>query len=311
MAILFMDAHQGDAETWQAELRRNLPDDDVRLWPDELGDAADIDFAVIGLPERGVLASLPNLRAALSTWAGADRLMGEGLIPPGLPLVRLIDPALTIDMTHFAVHWGLHFHRHIYRYREFQAQSEWRKLPYPEAAQRRIGVMGLGVLGGDAAAALARLGFDVAGWDEVTKTIEGVTAFVGSDGFQPFLERTEILIILLPLTPETEGIIDRDALAALPEGAYVISIARGGHLVDEDLLAALDSGHIEAAALDTFRTEPLPTSHPFWSHPRIYLTPHVASETTPRTAAVEIAEDIRRIRAGQPPRNTVDMTRGF
>ncbi len=311
MAILFMDTKEENRDTWQAELQRNLPEDDIRMWPDGIGDPADIDLAVIGMPERGVLAGLPNLEAILSTWAGVDRLKGKDIIPEGVPLVRLIDEALTVDMTHFAIHWVIHYHRDIHHYREFQSRSQWRKLHYPEAAERRVGIMGLGVLGGDVAAKLIGLGFDVAGWDAFPKSIDGCTTFVGRDNLTPFLERTEILVSLLPLTTETEGIINRDTLGALPKGACVISLARGGHIVDEDLLAALDSDHIAGAVLDTFRQEPLDESHPFWCHPRIVVTPHVASHTTPRTAAAEIAKDIRLIRAGQPPRNTVDMSRGF
>ena len=311
MAILFMDTKTSLRDTWMKELRRALPDDELRAWPEELGDSSDIEFAVIGLPEVGELARLPNLKGILSTWAGVDRLRVGEHIPDGVPLVRLIDPALTIDMTHFALHWALHFHRDIHSYGELQKRGEWKMIHYPEAAERRIGVMGMGVLGGDAAAKLAGLGFAVAGWDAFPKTLEGVEMFIGEDKLVPFLNRTEILICLLPLTAETEGILDKKVFAALPKGAYVISLARGGHVVDDDLIAALDSGHLAHAALDAFREEPLPGSHPFWRHPSIKLTPHVASHTTTRTAANEIAEDIRRLRAGQAPRNTVDMKRGF
>jgi glyoxylate/hydroxypyruvate reductase A len=182
---------------------------------------------------------------------------------------------------------------------------------YPEAAERRVGVMGLGVLGSDAARQLAGLGFKVAGWDALEKTIDGVETFVGAGQIAAFLRRSQILVVLLPLTGETRGIINAQTLAALPEGAFLISLARGGHVVDDDLLEALDSGHLAKALLDAFRHEPLPADHPFWRHPGVILTPHIASKTTPRTAAAEIAIDVRRLLAGQMPRHLVDVNRGY
>ncbi len=311
MAILFMSKAPGNTETYVPLLRGHLPDQDIRVWPDAMGDLADIDYAVIGVPEPGVLGALPNLQAVLSLWAGVDALLTDPTFPRDIPLARMVDPLLAIDMTHFAIHWVLHFHRGLHHYAELQRKHRWRQLPYPEASERRVGIMGLGVLGQDAARKLADLGFAVAGWDIADKAIDGVEVFAGRDQMWPFLGRTDILITLLPLTPETRGIINSETLLALPDGAFLISLARGAHIVDRDLIEALDNGRLAGAVLDAFTEEPLPDTHPFWQHPRIVVTPHVASKTTPRTAAAEIAIDIRRLLDGEMPRHLVDVERGF
>jgi glyoxylate/hydroxypyruvate reductase A len=258
------------------------------------------------------LRAYPNLKAIFSLGAGVDHLFRDADLPAGVPVVRLVDKALTRNMTEYVVHWVLHYHRGFPQYAELQRRGEWRALPVPDPPERkRVGIMGLGVLGGDVARALLGLGFTVAGWSRTPKQIDGVESFAGDAGLVPFLSRLHNLVCLLPLTPETEGIIDRQTLSALPPGAFVINVARGGHLVEEDLLAALDAGHIAGATLDVFRTEPLPEDHPFWHHPRVVVTPHVASQTDPRSAADEVAANIRRIRAGQPPINIADPTRGY
>ena len=275
------------------------------------GDLADIEYAVIGVPHSGVLGELPNLKAVLSLWAGVDALLADPAFPRHIPLARMVDPLLAVDMTQFAIHWALHFHRGLHHYADLQQRKEWRQIAYPEAGERRVGIMGLGVLGTDAAARLAAMGFDVAGWDALEKSIDGVKTFVGPHQLTDFLGRTEILIILLPLTDGTRGILNAETLAMLPKGAFVISLARGAHIVDDDMIAALDAGRIERAVLDAFVAEPLPTDHPFWNHPGIVVTPHIASKTTPRTAAAEIAIDFRRLQAGKTPRHLVDMEKGF
>ena len=311
MAILFLNKTPGLTEIYKPLLETELPDMEIRTWPDDTGDLAEITYAVVGLPEPGVLQQCPNLKAILSTWAGVDKLLADPTLPRHLPLSRLVDPLLAVDMSHFAIHWVLHFHRNIHLHLAAQREARWEQIRYPEASRRRVGIMGLGQLGSDAARKLTSLGFDVAGWDAIPKAIEGVTSVQGEDQFTPFLNRTEILISLLPLTAKTRGILNAQSLAALPRGAYVISIARGGHIVDADLLAALDSGQIAGAALDSFVEEPLPPTSPYWKHPKVFVTPHVASLTTPRTAAREVAIDIRRLQRGELPRHLVDIKRGY
>lgn len=311
MAILFMSKAPGNTEVYVPLLRDLLPDQEFRVWPDVVGDIKDIEYAVIGIPESGILGALPNLKAVLSLWAGVDSLLADPVFPRDVPLARMVDPLLAIDMTHFAVHWVLHFHRGLHRYAQCQARGIWEPKPYLEASERRIGIMGLGVLGTGAAETIAGLGFDVAGWDAVEKEIDRVETFTGQAELAPFLARTEILVVLLPLTGETRGIINAETLSLMPKGSFLISLARGAHVVDGDLIAALDDGRLEGALLDAFTEEPLPRDHPFWRHPKIIVTPHVASTTTPRTAAAEIAIDIRRLLNGELPRHLVDMKRGF
>ena len=310
MIIAFIN-EEGNPSPWRKVLTEEVPGLDFRVWPDEVDDPAEIDIAVVALPPPGLLKTFPNLKAILSMWAGVESMLRDPDLPRNVPIGRLVDRAMTRDMTHHVVHWVLHYHRDANRYAEQQREGKWQSHPYPEVAERRIGILGLGALGGDAACALANLGFTVAGWSANPKSFDDVESFYGSDGLIPFLERTDILVSLLPSTPTTEGLINGTILAHLPAGAYFINVGRGGAVVDTDLIAALDSGAIAGAALDVFRTEPLPADDPFWRHPKVDLTPHVASHTTPRTAGREVAEDIRRVAGGGSPRNLVDLGRGY
>jgi glyoxylate/hydroxypyruvate reductase A len=205
----------------------------------------------------------------------------------------------------------LRFHRQGPEYQELERQRVWKVLPAPETSERRVGVLGLGALGGDTASKVAALGFDVAGWSRTRKLIGSVESFHGEDQLEAFLNRTDILCCLLPLTPETAGIIHVDTLAALPKGAFVINAGRGQHVVDEDLLAALDSGHIAGAALDVFHQEPLPPEHPFWAHPKVQVWPHVSAPSNANSAATQVADAIEKVFAGLDPNNLVDRERQY
>jgi len=299
------------SEPWREALERALPDLDFRLWPDEIGDPAEIDYALVWKPPPGEMRRYANLKAILSLGAGVDHLLCDPDLPAGVPVVRLIDRALTQGMSEYVLYWVLHYHRRFADYARLVAARQWTNLPQTDTRLRRVGVLGLGELGGDAARKLAQLDFAVAGWSRSPKDLPGIETFAGRDGLVPFLERTEILVCLLPLTAETEGIIGRETLAALPTGAVLINPARGGHVVEDDLLAALDSGHIAAATLDVFRTEPLPAGHPFWDHPKVTVTPHMASLTVPDSAAGWVAENIRRVEQGRAPLGVVDRARGY
>ena len=226
-------------------------------------------------------------------------------------MVRLVDPGLTRGMREYVIYWTLRYHRRFAEYADSTAAGVWKQLPQADTRKRRVGILGLGVLGADAAAHLRALEFDVAGWSRSAKALDGIESFHGADGLPAFLARTEILVNLLPLTPETTGIINAETLNQLPKGAVVINAARGPHVVDDDLIAAIDGGHIAAATLDVFHAEPLPAEHPFWTHPKINITPHAASLTVPETAVVAIADNIRRIRAGDPPFPIVDPESGY
>ena len=308
MAILFLSPSDDPAE-WLPELQRQLPDREVRVWPD-IGDPDDIDYALIWRPPAGVLKRLPNLKVMLSLGAGVDGVLNDPELPD-LPLVRMVEPGLTEGMTEFVVLQVLHWHRQMEAYRVQQRDRVWRQLPQKLARERRVGFLGLGVLGADAARVLKELRFDVAGWSRSTRDLSGITCFHGASGLSAFLARTEILVCLLPLTDETTAILNWETLAALPKGACVVNVARGGHVDEAEMLAALDSGHIAGASLDVFTEEPLPPDHPFWTHEKVIVTPHVAAVTHARTSVVHIAEQIRRFEAGLPLENLVDRRRGY
>jgi len=309
MALLFRSTVDSAAR-WRAQLTRLTQELEVRVWP-EIGDPAAIDYALVWRPEPGFLASLPNLKLILSLGAGVDHLLGDPRLPLHLPILRLVDPHMTDAMSEYVVLQVLRLHRRDLDYRNQQGAGVWRELDQQNAGQRRVGILGLGELGQDAAKKLKALGFDVAGWSRSEKAVEGVRSYAGAAGLAPLLGRSEIIVCLLPLTAETEGILNKRTLALLPKGAALVNAARGAHLVEEDLLAALASGQISAAVLDVFREEPLPVDHPFWHHPRVVVTPHIAAFTNPATASPIILDNIRRFEEGRPLLNRVDPARGY
>jgi len=309
MALLFRSTVDSAAR-WRAQLTRLTHELDVRVWP-EIGDPTEIDYALVWRPETGFLASLPSLKLILSLGAGVDHLLGDPQLPRHIPIVRLVDPHMTDAMSEYVVLQVLRLHRRDLDYRAQQEAGVWRELDQPNAVDRRVGILGLGELGQDAAKKLKALGFDVAGWSRSEKNLTGIASYAGAPGLSQLLSRSEILVCLLPLTTETEGILNSSAFAILPRDAALINAARGAHVVEEDLLAALASGQISVAVLDVFREEPLPTDHPFWRHPRVILTPHVAAFTNPTTAAPIILDNIRRFEDGRPLLNRVDLARGY
>jgi glyoxylate/hydroxypyruvate reductase A len=309
MALLFRSSVDSEAR-WKPQLGRLMPELEVRVWP-EVGDPADIDYALVWRPEPGLLASLPNLKLILSLGAGVDHLLCDPLLPRDVPIVRLVDPYMTEAMSEYVVLQVLRLHRQDLDYRAQQQAADWRELDQKNAVERRVGILGAGALGQDAGRKLKGLGFDVALWSRSEKAVEGLRSYAGAAGLPALLGRSEILVCLLPLTAETEGILNTSTFTLLPQGAALINVARGGHLVEEDLLAALASGRLSAAVLDVFREEPLPAGHPFWSHPRIIVTPHIAAATHPPTAAPIILDNIRRCEEGRPLLNRVDRSQGY
>ena len=309
MPLLFI-SKSDDPDAWRAMLAEGLPDLEVRVWP-EAGDPGEIEFALAWKPEPGLLARFPNLKLIQSLGMGVDHIFVDPDLPAGVPVARLVDPDMVRQMGEYVIFAALRHHRRMDEYDANQRAGRWRQAGLRDTPLVRAGVLGLGAIGSDTAGKLAGLGFRVAGWSRTPKSLEGIESFHGADGFVPFLQRTDILVCLLPLTPETTGILDAAAFAALPEGAYIINLARGGHVVEADLLAAIDGGHIAGATLDVFEAEPLPDGHPFWAHPKVHVTPHVAGLTNPRTSAAQVIENIRRVQAGQPPLNLVDAARGY
>lgn len=309
MAILFKSTPAATAR-WRPFLAAAWPERDIRYWP-ETGDKGTIDYALVWHPEPGLLASLPRLKLIVSLGAGVDHVLRDPNLPRGVPILRLIDPYMTQAMSEYVALNVLRLHRQDVAYRRQQAAGEWREHAQKNAAERPVGILGFGKLGQDAARKLAALGFPVAGWSRSGRAVPGFATYGGAAGLDALLARSEILVSLLPMTPETEGILDAGLFARLPRGAALVNAGRGRHLVEADLLAALDSGQLSAAVLDVFREEPLPAAHPFWRHPRIVVTPHVAAETHPPTAAAIIARAIGDFEAGLPLANLIDPARGY
>jgi glyoxylate/hydroxypyruvate reductase len=308
MALLFL-SFEDPAEAWREALLAAIPDLDFRIWP-AAGDPAEIDVALVWQPPPGEFARYPNLRAILSLGAGIDGLLAQpGL--PDVPIARMVDPSLTRAMTEYVLLATLRHHRQFDHFEREQRAARWSFALAPQPAERRIGVMGLGVLGSAAAACLVAQGFPVAGWSRAAKQLPGIETFAGQAGFAAFLARTDILVCLLPLTRDTAGLLNAATFAGLPRGSYLINVARGAHLVEADLLAALDSGQLAGATLDVFREEPLPPDNPLWRNPKVLITPHVASYASALTAAEGVADNIRRARAGEKLLHQVDRSRGY
>jgi glyoxylate/hydroxypyruvate reductase A len=252
------------------------------------------------------------VKAIISLGAGVDRFLADPEFPKQIPLVRFVDHTMSREMTHYVVLQTLLFHRTQRLLDAAQKEKQWRQAFLPRRTEEtRVGILGLGEIGTMAAERLRDLDFPVAGWSRTKKSVPGVESFAGDAELTRFLARSDILICLLPLTPATHHILNAKTFARLPQGAFVINAARGGHLVEADLVAALNSGHLAGAALDVFESEPLPQSSPIWSHPKITMTPHVAAMTDPKVAARSVADSIARHMRGETLDNLVDFSHGY
>ncbi len=294
---------------WLDAFASQAPDLKVEVWPYD-GDPEAIDYALVWAPPAGELKSYPNLKAIFSVGAGIDHLKADPELPD-LPVVRMVEPGLTAGMTEYVVWAVLHHHRFMLDYAAQQRQGHWEEINQIAANRRRVGILGLGHLGQDAAEKLGVFGFQLSGWSRTPKNVAGVRCHHGAAGLEAFLAESEILVALLPSTPQTDGILNAKTLAQLPRGAALINVGRGGLQVEEDLLAALDSGQLSGATLDVFRKEPLPAESRFYSHPRVVMTPHIASMTIPDTAVAAVLRQIARLEAGEPLEHTVDFARGY
>ncbi|MCL4117474.1 UNVERIFIED_CONTAM: hypothetical protein GTU68_054835 [Idotea baltica] len=251
-----------------------------------------VEYALVWRPKTGSMSEYKNLKAIVSIGAGIDHVLADEELPKNVPIIRTVGADLTQRMREYVALHVLRHHRDMPKIQESQRNSEWNQIVVPPAPQRRVGVMGLGNLGAAAAQTLAGLGFETIGWSRSEKHIEGVKTYAGKDGLGAFLEGTEILVNLLPLTQHTRGILNADMFNQLKRGACIINAARGPHLVDSDLLASLESGQVSNATLDVFHIEPLPEDHPFWQHPNITVTPHIASLIDAPTGSKIIAANI-------------------
>ena len=314
MAILFHSSVD-DMQAWRAEFERALPERRF-LGLDECG-GEEIDCAVVWEPPAGLLASLPNLRLVFSLGAGVDHLFADAAFPSHVPVVRVVDPDLTRQMSEFVLLQVLHHHRRMPEYAAQQRSGEWRVLAQRPPAQARVGVMGLGVLGMDAARRLRDCGFAVAGWSRSPKAEPGIDCFAGAAQWKDFLGRTEILVCLLPLTPETRGILCLETFGALARpadglpGPVVINPGRGAHVREADVLAALDDGTLGGASLDVFAEEPLPAEHPLRRRQDVVVTPHIAATTNPAFVAASIRDNLARLQRGEAPGPLAHPERGY
>ncbi|WP_396267319.1 2-hydroxyacid dehydrogenase [Ideonella sp.] len=300
---------------WQRHLQAEMPEDQVltSLAPEQ---KAEVEVAVVANPEPNALLGLPGLRLIQSLWAGVDRLVADPSLPPGVPVCRMVDPQMNVAMAETGQWAVLALHRGFFRYARQQAQACWQPLAQRRADEVRVLVLGWGQMGLALGLRLAAMGYRVSAWrasEEHSGAAEhlGVSVHAGPQALAPALAEVDVLINLLPLTPATRGLLNAPCFAALPQGASVVNLARGAHLVEADLLAALDAGHLSHAVLDVFATEPLPADHPFWQHPAITVLPHAAAQTDPRSAAAVVAANVRALKAGEPLRHVVDVARGY
>ena len=294
-------------EPWVNALRQQLPDARVEAWAPG---AEPADYAVVWAPPQDFLDAQPRLKGLFNIGAGVDALM-QLRLPTGVPVVRLDDAGMSVQMAEYVCHAVIRYFRELDVYAEEAQQAHWAFRRPRVRADFTVGVMGLGVLGQRVAQALRGFEFPVVGWSRTPRQVEGITCHAGAEGLSAFLGASQVLVNLLPLTLDTENILNRDTLAQLRPGAYVINVARGAHLVDADLLALLDSGHLAGATLDVFRTEPLPAEHPFWQHRRITVTPHTSARTLRDESITQIVRKIRALERGEAITGVVDPLRGY
>jgi glyoxylate/hydroxypyruvate reductase A len=299
----------GTPDEWRSLIATEMPDLDVRVWPDA-GNAGDIDVAAVAGIPRGKLKDFPNLRLIVSLTAGVDMLIGDPELP-NVPLVRAADPGGDAMINEFALLHVLRHHRELPTLALAQQRSEWLRLKPKHAHERPVGVMGLGAIGLSVAQTLKQHGFDVAGWVRSARMLDGITIFHGREQLPAFLKRSEIVVNVLPLTSETREILNAATFAQMPKDAAVINIGRGPHVNEADLMAALDGGHLSSATLDVFPVEPLASDSPLWRHPKITVTPHVSRRIFPSNLAPRVCEAIRRLRSGAPLQHIVDRKRGY
>lgn len=299
--LLCGDFDPGEASTWHTALAAALPQ--VR-WLDlaaARADPAAVEAAVVANPPPGSLQGLPSLRLVQSLWAGIDRLLDDPTLPAGVPIARMVDPAMSAAMAETALWAVLSLHRRFFTYLAQQRHALWKPLVQRHADDVPVLVLGQGAMGATVGERLRGQGYPVSGWRRVD----------GEPGLRAALPRAAVVVNLLPLTPQTRGLLDARFFAAMAPGASVVNLARGAHVVDADLLAALDRGHVDHAVLDVFNTEPLPPGHPYWRHPRVTVLPHAAAATDPRSAACVVADNLLRVARGEAPRHLVDRVRGY
>ena len=308
MGVLFY-SEADDPQPWRQAFAAAIPEMQFQVWAD-VEDVESVRYALVWNPPSGLLEKLPNLRAVLALGAGVDALLADPTTPQ-VPVVRLLDAGLAPQMAEYAVYAVLYFHRRMRDYEKQQQQRIWNQLAPLPASGWSVGVMGTGVIGGLILKHLVTLGYRVCGWSRSSTSFQGVESFAGDAELDAFLSNCRVVINVLPLTPHTAGIFGTRTFNAMPRGSYVVNIGRGGHLVEEELLSALDSGQIGGAMLDVFNEEPLPQSSPLWSHPNVIVTPHIAGVTIAAEAEAQVIANVKRMERGEQPVGVVDRAKGY
>lgn len=283
---------------------------DIRVWPD-IGNIDEIDFVLVWRHPMGVLSQFTKAKAIASLAAGVDHIMEDSDLPKNIPIVRVLDPYMANDIVQYVLTTVLFYIKRMELWEEHQKEKIWDRKPPFNFSDHTIGVMGLGYLGSKAVNALHSIGLNVIGWSNSPKALGSIKTFTGKEEFNHFLSQTNVLVCMLPLTQETKSILNQKTFSLLRQHAYVINLGRGGHLVDDDLIVALDSGQLSGACLDVFYKEPLPQDHPFWVHPKVRITPHIASVTNAMTAAQQVYDNYLRAMAGEELLNLVDVSKGY
>jgi glyoxylate/hydroxypyruvate reductase A len=299
-----------DPQPWLQALATQLPQAELRAWQE--GDTGPADYAVLWKPPAAMLRGRDELKAIFNLGAGVDAVLQLGdALPAHVPLVRLDDAGMGVQMAEYVTHAVLRHFRRLDEYEVLRQRGEWKFLKPHQREEFSVGVLGIGVLGSQVAAALRQFSFPVHGWSRTPRQLEGVHCHAGSAQLDAFLAASRVLVCMLPLTPDTRGILNRDTLGRLPRGAYLINVARGAHLVETDLLALLEQEHLAGATLDVFQQEPLPAEHPFWQEPRISITPHISAMTLREDSVRQIAAKIQALQQGLPIDGIVDRVKGY
>ena len=308
MSILII--RDRNSEVWKAAIEKKNPAVEVEVYPEVKSKEA-IEYALVWNHPPGVFKQFPNIKVIASMGAGVDHILRDPELPENAKITRVVDKQLTEDMADFVLTLVLNHLRNINLHQENEQNREWKPEAYQRIADVKVGILGMRELGSTAGKKLSDNGFTVRGWAQSRKEIKNIKIYAGQEELDAFLAESDILVCLLPLTPETENILNSTLFKKLPNNAFIINVARGKHLVEEDLLVAIDKGHLSGAALDVFREEPLPAEHLFWAHPKVQVTPHVASVTNPSSVVFQVLENYKRMKNGEDLENVVNKEKGY
>lgn len=309
MSLLILSPSR-ETKSWVASIKQSDPIIEVFVYPEAIDNDA-VEFALVWNHPYGSLKKYRNLKCISSMGAGVDYLLKDPDLPENVPITRIVDPELSKTMFEFILAIVMNHLRNLTYFKQLQIKEEWKPSIYKRIEDVQIGIMGYGVIGSYVANRLSNCGFSVKAWSQNKKPDKNIEQFVGEYDFKSFMQNTEILICLLPSTDKTKGLLNKQTLGFLPQGASLINVARGNILIDEDLIELLDSGHLKRASLDVFSQEPLPENHPFWKHEKIDITPHIASLTNPKSVAPQIVANYRRMKGGEPLMNQVSIEKGY